>query len=83
MEQNINPLLIFMSFMFETSNIDDMKAKLLQALKDKDYDAKELAKTLNISIDDIKTTIENLKSILNKQSENQGISVGELLKQLQ
>ena len=83
MEQNINPLLIFMSFRFETSNIDDMKAKLLQALKDKDYDAKELAKTLNISIDDIKTTIENLKSILNKQSENQGISVGELLKQLQ
>ena len=71
-----------MSFMFETSNIDDIKTKFLQALKDKDYDIEELAKTLNISIDDVKMAIENLKSILNKQSENQGISVDELLKQL-
>ena len=76
MEQNINPLLMFMSFMFETSNIDDTKTKLLQALKDKDYDTEELAKSLNISIDDVKTAIENLKSVLNKQSESQGISVG-------
>ena len=82
MEQNINPSLIFMSFILEMSNIDDMKAKLLQALKDKDYDVEELAKTLNINIDNVKIAIENLKSILNKQSENQGISVDELLKQL-
>lgn len=82
MEQNINPSLIFMSFILEMSNIDDMKAELLQALKDKDYDVKELAKTLNINIENVKTAIENLKSILNKQSENQGISVDELLKQL-
>ena len=82
MEQNINPSLIFMSFILEMSNIDDMKAELLQALKDKDYDIEELAKTLNINIDDVKIAIENLKSILNKQSENQGISVDELLKKL-
>ena len=82
MEQNINPSLIFMSFILEMSNIDDMKAELLQALKDKDYDVKELAKTLNINIENVKTAIENLKSILNKQSENQGISVDELLKKL-
>lgn len=82
MEQNINPSLIFMSFILEMSNIDDMKAELLQALKDKDYDVKELAKTLNINIENVKIAIENLKSILNKQSENQGISVDELLKKL-